>query len=214
MFTERQLDDLREKIRPLIPESRYRHTLGVEKEVRYLASIYLPENEDLCAAAALLHDVTKGIKTADQPEYCVKNGIIPDADATRSPAILHAQTAVHYIGVHFPEFAAPELLQAVRLHTTGDGRMTVADMLLFIADFTEEGRVYDSCVAARKALHAGPEDGEDKIAFLRRIFVLVCDGVLAELLRRSSPIALRTVAARNAALAGEIPCVCDDKDSH
>ena len=148
-FTEKQLDLLREKIKGKMSEFRYGHTLGVERMAVRLSGLYCPEKESLLRAAALLHDITKEKKTDEQIEICTRYGYKLRDDEIGSPAILHAITAALIIPDEHPSFEADEFISAVRWHTTGRGGMTLAEKIIYLADYIEETRKYDECVALR-----------------------------------------------------------------
>jgi predicted HD superfamily hydrolase involved in NAD metabolism len=186
---------LRERVRPFLDENRYRHTLGVEKEIRFLAKLYMTEREEELAAAALLHDITKKMPIQEQIELCRRYG---DYEEVATPQLLHAQSAIPFITAHFSEFATPLILQAVKRHTTGDVGMEVADMLLYLADFTEEGRTYKDCISLRQMLHDGlSSDFCDRMALLHRVLLRAYDLSIGELVEEKRPISVKTIAARN-----------------
>ena len=55
-INEEMLDTLRQRVGTGMSEKRYRHTLGVEREIARLGEIYLPDRIQELRAAALLHD--------------------------------------------------------------------------------------------------------------------------------------------------------------
>ncbi len=202
MITEEMVSVLREEMASYMNEERYNHTLGVEKEMRHLAGIYLPERVTEAAAAGLLHDVTKALSYEEQLKYAEKNGIFLDDDEIQVPPVIHAKTGAHYVKTHFPQFATDELVHAISVHTLADTGMKVLDMLLFLADFTEENRTYEDCVALRKKLYGEMESRtEDKDIFLYELVADACDASLTDLIEMRRPIAVKTVKARNEALS-------------
>ena len=69
------LDALRSEIRSHMDERRYRHTLGVEKEMLYMADGLAPELRYEASLAALLHDITKCLSAEEQKAYCQLHGL-------------------------------------------------------------------------------------------------------------------------------------------
>ncbi|MBQ4137590.1 MAG: nicotinate (nicotinamide) nucleotide adenylyltransferase, partial [Clostridia bacterium] len=53
------LSNVRERVRTMMGKRRFLHTLGVEREINFLAGIYCPEKREKLRLAALLHDITK-----------------------------------------------------------------------------------------------------------------------------------------------------------
>lgn len=150
-FSEERLHALRRAVASRLSAYRLAHSLGVEKEVTALAALYCPEKASMLAAAALLHDLTKEYDEPTQKALLAAAGVTLRPDE-QTPAIWHAMTAPFVIRRDFPDFAVPELLSAVRWHTTGRAGMTLPDALLFLADLTEPGRTFAGCVALRRML--------------------------------------------------------------
>ena len=203
-MNERALDELRLAIKTEMSEERYRHTLGVEKEIRALARYFLPEKETVAAAGALLHDLTKGWSEEEHFAFCMESGLALTEDERKIPALLHAKTAAALIPIRYPEFANEEVLSAVSKHTAACAEMTVTDALLYIADFTEEGREYEACRAARRLLHDGMARGAlPQSRLLRQVLLAIYDASLCALKRLGRPVAKATQEAKEALLAND-----------
>ena len=201
MITEPMLDALRAEMKMRLKEKRFRHTLGVEKEMRALAKIYMPSRIIEAACVGLLHDVTKELSYKEQIELCEKYGIeVPD-DEKNSAALLHAKTGAFYAREHYPDYVTEEMISAIFKHTTADAEMSLLDKLLYLADFIEEGRTYESCIALRTAFYDGISHRmDDKELFLNEILIQSYDYSLAALAREGLYISPATVKAREAAL--------------
>ena len=202
-MTEAQISALREEMRAHMDEKRYAHTLGVEKEMRHLAQTLAPALVPYAAVAGLLHDVTKCLKRDEQLAYCQENGLSVDDDERLAPALLHAKTGAHYARTHYPELVTKEIVDAVDRHTTAHPPLSLLAAMLFVADFTEEGRDYPDCVALRNFLYEKELSGATGLAHFKAVVLKALDLSLYELLRDGRPIAWRTVEARNAMLADE-----------
>ncbi len=174
MYTEEQLSDLRAQVKKVQTEKRFAHTCGVENEAARIAEIFIPEKASELRAAALLHDLTKCIPDSEQVPLCRELGIdITKTDAL-TPQILHGWTAEEMIRLEYPLYAIPEILQAVRYHTTGAPDMTMFDKIIFLSDFIESGRPYPACKSMREAFYNGINK-EDNAEHLDHI---VCDVLL------------------------------------
>lgn len=202
MITEERLSLLRQQIKTDMKPSRYQHTLGVEREMRALARFFLPEMEKEAAAAGLLHDITKAWTEEEQLRFCKARGLKVSEDERLIPALLHAKTAAALIPGLYPDLATEAILSAISKHTAASPVMSVFDALLYIADYTEEGREYPSCKALRQTLHRGMEqtEKEEKAFFLRQILLNTYDESLAALKRLGRTVAVATVEARQALL--------------
>ena len=135
MFDEKKIDDLRDKLAGEMSEFRFRHTLGGEKEAVRLGELYAPDKIPLLRAAALLHDITKENTFEKQLQLCYELGIMLKDSEKSSPKTLHAITGAAVIERDFPEFADPELVSAVRWHTTGKENMSIRDKIIYLADY-------------------------------------------------------------------------------
>lgn len=153
-FDEETLSYLREVVTRELSPYRAAHTLGVERAAREIAKHYLPQQEKLLAAAALLHDITKEYSDGEQLALMAQHGIVLRADEQASPQIWHAITAPLAISKRFPGLAHPALLSAVRWHTTGHAGMTLGEAVIYLADLIEDGRAFADCVALRERFFA------------------------------------------------------------
>ena len=171
-ITRNMLDDLRKLIKGALSDFRRSHTEGVERMAARLARIYAPERENEMRAAALLHDVTKEKKTDEQIAICNRYKYELRKDEIGSPAILHAITASLIIPDEYPDFATDEIISAVRWHTTGRENMSLFEKIIYLADYIEETRKYEECIALRnmffdampeKMTAAGAEQHLDRV---------------------------------------------------
>lgn len=199
-ITAEMADALRERIGSVMSPYRFAHTLGVEKTAIALSKLYCPDKTELLRAAALLHDLTKELDVAGHAEILREFGMSATRDQLSSPATLHSETAALLIPRDYPDYADAELIDAVRYHTTGREGMSLAEKLIYLADYIEETRQFESCVRLREAFFsAEPEKmSEDaRREHLLRIMLASFDMTLEELIREGRNISALTVAARN-----------------
>ena len=181
-------------------EKRRIHILAVEKMAERLGRIYAPEKLDVLSVAALLHDYTKEIPYDRQLAICLENGYIPTDDEMSAPKTLHAITAALLIPKELPEFNDPEVVSAVRWHTTGRAGMTLTEKLIFLADYIDESRKFPDCVTLRHAFFdAEPEkmDMEARLAHLRDVLIISYNMTVSALLEDGKPISRHTVMSLN-----------------
>ncbi len=199
-MNEEMLASLRKDVQGKMSEKRYLHTLGVEAEMRKMAEIYMPSEISVAAAAGLLHDITKAWSSKEQMQYCAENGIPLSEEEKQAPQLLHAKTAAHYIESNMPQFADEALLSAIRKHTTGSPEMSTLDKMLYIADFIEAGREYDSCRKLRQEFWGKIEDAANKERFLNEMLLAAYTLSLEALARMEAVIAPETLLAKEAIL--------------
>ena len=115
-----------DRVRSMLTEKRWRHTCGV-----VLAGLKINENVGLPSekvfVSCLLHDCMKYAET-------VHEGVPRDAIGTK---VLHAFNGAEEARVGFG-ITDPEIVDAVRYHTTGRAGMTTLDKLVYTADMVEE----------------------------------------------------------------------------
>ena len=199
-FDETALDRLRESVSEGMSEKRFRHTAAVEKMAARLGELYAPDKIDILRAAALLHDITKEYSSEKQLQICRKFGIIISKQDILTPKTFHAKTAAALIPTRYPEFADPEVISAVRWHTTGRADMSLLEKIVYLADYIDESRTFPDCVALRNLFwDAVPEkmSPEERDAHLDQVLIRSFDMTLAGLIEDGAPVSDDTFSARN-----------------
>lgn len=127
-----------DSVAPFLTESRLAHVQRVVTMTERLCLHYGQPLDD-ALQAALLHDVLK----SQSPDSLREKGIAISSDLQQLyldyPAVFHALAAPFVLPFFFPSLSN-SVLEAVGLHTTGDADMSLLSMLIYIADFIEEGR--------------------------------------------------------------------------
>ncbi len=200
--TEEQLISLREAIESdaSMSEKRRRHILAVERMAICLGELYVPEKTALLRAAALLHDLTKEYTAEQHTEILRRAGIELKAVELATPKTLHAMSASVLIPTLYPELADPEVISAVRWHTTGHAQMTLTEKLIFLADYIDDSRKFDDCVRLREEFFfAEPEKmtAEERLLHLDRILTLAYKMTISGLVSDGSCIHPDTLYAYN-----------------
>lgn len=136
---------------------RLEHTLGVYRESLWMSKVFGLSEEDsysVCAAA-LLHDIAKILPLEKALLLAEKQGKTLKTDI---PTVIHQYTGAMLALEDFGrDIVNDDILSAIECHTTGKAGMTPLDKMLFVADFTEAGRKYRSCLEFREYLHDGCE---------------------------------------------------------
>ena len=131
----------------LTPE-RYTHVISVRELALDLAKKY-DANLRKVNLAALLHDCAKWMRISEQYEAAANHEIQLDEVERHNPSLLHALIGVEFAVSHF-DVDDPEILNAIRNHTTGSGKMTLIDKILYVADFAEPKRDHPEAHAVRE----------------------------------------------------------------
>lgn len=200
VFTDEALTALRERVGKGMSEKRYRHTLGVERMAARLCGLYCPGQTSELRAAALLHDITKEETLENQLHLCEKFAIMVTPMNVLTPKTFHAKTAAALVPELYPDFATPTVVSAIRWHTTGHADMTLAEQLLYLADYIDDSRTFPDCVALREMFFSAKPDEMDtaaRLAHLSRVMIASFDMTVRGLLEEGAPIDADTVACRN-----------------
>lgn len=199
-INELMLSTLRETVMNAMSAKRFRHTAAVEDMVARLCALFCPEETMKMRAAALLHDITKELDAAEQEALCLQYGLsVTHADRC-APKTFHARTAAAKIEAEMPDFNDPTIVNAVRWHTTGHAGMTLTEKLLYLADYIDASRTFESCVILRRYFFgANPEkmDDAERLELLRKTLLLSYDFTVRDLLDEGRCVARDTMDARN-----------------
>lgn len=130
--------DMKKKLKKVQDKERYAHTKGVMYTASCLA---MAHGYDIQKAmiAGLLHDCAKCIPNEEKLSLCKENKILITAIEAENPFLLHAKLGAHLAETEY-EISDPEILHAIKVHTTGEPDMSILDKIIFIADYIEPGR--------------------------------------------------------------------------
>lgn len=136
-----ELEKINEVLLQSLSERRYQHSLGVAEMAVKLAKRYDADREK-AFLAGLVHDCAKEIPLEEAVSMLQeKYHVTPDAMSLQSPRLLHgilgACIAQSRLGIY-----DPEILDAIRYHTTGKAKMNLLSRIIYIADYIEPNRAY------------------------------------------------------------------------
>lgn len=129
---------LQKKLKKQLDSARFEHTLGVMYTAAALAMTHDVDMQQ-AQVAGLLHDCAKCLSTKKKFKLCAQKGLEITEYEEKNPFMLHARLgavlARDKYGVE-----DPQVLSAIRWHTTGKPEMSALDKIIFIADYIEPGR--------------------------------------------------------------------------
>ena len=141
-----------QKVKGRLPEKRFTHVLGVMSAAAALAKKFgVPE--DKANTAAILHDVAKFSDRDWMREVILSEGMderLLDYHAELWHAPVGAYVAEKEFGV-----TDPDILNAIRYHTTGRPAMSNLEKVIYIADLTEPGRKFSGVEELRRKQEEG-----------------------------------------------------------
>lgn len=175
---------MRKEILSRLSGYRLKHTLGCERAAVMLAKRF-GGDEEKCAFAAILHDITKRLSREEQLYLCENYGIIPCDIEKMEWKMLHGKTAAAIAEKEY--HASADIVHAIAVHTTGCANMTLLDKIIYLADFIEETRDFKGVEPARALARQGIDQA-----------LLYCfDFSLTDLVERGKLIHKDTFEARN-----------------
>ena len=121
----------------LLNPNRVRHVLGCRDTAVELAKRWGADETD-AARAGMLHDITKALDGPLQLTVCQEYGKILDAFSRKYPKTLHALTGSLVAERIFGE--NPQVVAAIRNHTTGRAEMGLLETIIYVADYMEPNR--------------------------------------------------------------------------
>lgn len=125
---------LRERLRP----GRYIHSLGVSEMAGKLAQVHGVDREK-AEIAGLVHDIARDLPPAQLLKLASEFGIMVSRVEESFPELLHPMVGAGLLEFELG-FTDPQILQAVRFHTTGHPGMSTLDKIIYLADLIEPGR--------------------------------------------------------------------------
>jgi len=171
MIDDAVLEDAESYARGRLSDKRYAHTLRVAETAERLAKLHGLDSER-ARLAGLLHDTAREVGKEELLRVAEEDGL-PVGDFERErPILLHgpvaAELAREDLGVE-----DGEILDAVRVHTTGEPGMGPLALALFVADKIEPGReqsgVEDLRELAPVSLHRAARAAlEDSVSYNER----------------------------------------------
>jgi predicted HD superfamily hydrolase involved in NAD metabolism len=164
---------------------RYEHSCAVSAEAVRLAEKYGADAEK-ARFAGLVHDIEKDASASEQLQIMEKYSIILDDVEKYSRKLWHAITGAAVLANEYG-VDDPEIIAAVRYHTTGRAGMSTLEKVIYLADYISADRSYEGVDELREAVDVSLDSG------LRAAY----DFSINELVIKGAALHLDTVRARN-----------------
>ena len=117
---------------------RFIHTLSVAGTASSLAMCYGADLEK-AETAGLLHDCAKCMDVRKMQKVCEKAGLTVSSFEADSGSLLHSK-AGSVLAAEQYGITDPDMINAIRYHTTGRPGMSLLEKIIFVADYIEPGR--------------------------------------------------------------------------
>lgn len=131
-------NEICKRLKKVLDKGRYEHTKGVMYTAGCLAMAHGCAIEP-AMLAGLLHDCAKCIPNDEKIQLCLENDIPITPVEYESPYLLHAKLGAFLAETEY-EVSDPDILHAIRVHSTGSPDMNMLDKIIFIADYIEPRR--------------------------------------------------------------------------
>lgn len=139
---------IKEKLKTMLNEQRYIHSMGVCETAVRLAQTYGADAEK-AYTAGLVHDAAKNLTLDAMFAACKRLNVRLDEIEVENPALIHAVLGGVYIEEQFG-ITDKDIQNAVRYHTTGRAGMSMLEKIIYLADMIEPGRQFDGVEELRK----------------------------------------------------------------
>lgn len=173
-----------EAVRAQMPAKRWKHTLGVMESSIQLAEQYGADPER-AETAAILHDVAKYWPVERMKEIIEQNHLNLNL-LKHDKQLWHSEVGA-FVAEQDYGITDPDILNAIRFHTSGREDMSLLEKIVCLADYIEPGRDFPGVDKIRKLAKVSLEEG----------LVAGFDSTISLLLEKRRVIFPLTVLARN-----------------
>ena len=155
--------------------ARFRHCRDVSQTAVRLAERWDADIEK-ARLAGILHDCARNLKGEELLKTSRQFGMIPSPLELLQPALIHAPLGAIIAERRFG-ISEPQILQAIRRHTTDAPQMTLLDKVIYLSDCIEPGRNFSG---VRKIRDMAVEDLDAAVllAYEHSILFVVANGGL------------------------------------
>ncbi len=181
-------ESLKEVLKQRLNEKRYYHSLCVADEAKRLAEKYGGDIEK-AYLAGLLHDITKNAPDEEHLQIFKQFGIILTDIEQNAKKLWHAMSGALYVK-NILGISDPEIIDAIRYHTTAKADMSLLAKILYLADFTSKDRDYEDVDVIREYVDES----------LGKAFVYALQYSITDLVNQGRAIHPDTVEAYNQAV--------------
>lgn len=190
-YTAMDREALMHAVQMRMSERRFKHVLGVEETAIALAEQF-GESPEKASIAALTHDYAKE-RSDEEFQLAIERGNYENKTELLKygNAIWHGLVGAEFVAREL-NISDEEILNAIRLHTTGAAEMTLLDKIIYVADYIEPGRSFPGVEDARVI---ALRDLDQAVAFETK-------HTLAHLIEAENPVYPKTIETYNRWVAG------------
>jgi len=188
LICEMPIEEIKEKLKQMLSEKRYKHSIGVMEASRKLSGIY-GVNIDKAVLAGLIHDCARDLSVDETFSYCGKYDIKIDSFMKKNPQLLHGKVG-SFMAQELFGVKDPGVLLAVENHTMGREGMDKLSSIVFVSDYIEDGRSFPGVDEIRRIAEVS----------LEKAVVACLDCTISYLIKKGMAIHPQTINTRNWAI--------------
>ena len=138
VITDKKIEEIDSYLIKKLSPERYRHSLSTAETAENICSKFGMDKEK-GFFTGLIHDIAREYDDKEIINICSKGGENINEQELKDPVLLHGKAGAVLLKEKF-NITDEEILNAVRVHTTGSKGMSSIAKVLFIADYIEPGR--------------------------------------------------------------------------
>ena len=138
---------LREKLQ----DARFQHSRNVADSAVILAEQNGADTEK-AYICGLLHDIEKNAPPEEQKRYMLQLGDDLPKHVLENPKLWHAPAGAAFVRDELG-ITDPEMVRAIKYHTTGRPGMTMLEKVIYVADFISSERDYPGVERVRETAY-------------------------------------------------------------
>jgi predicted HD superfamily hydrolase involved in NAD metabolism len=177
-------------VKKQMPEHRYQHTLGVKETAIQLALQYQVD-EKQAELAAIFHDYAK-YRDKQEMKSIIEQQQLGDDLLHFNKELWHAPVGAYLVEKEVG-ITDPEILDAIRFHTSGRPNMTKLEKIIYLADYIEPGRHFPGVDEVREFARLD----------LDKALIQAVQNTITFLLKKNQPIFPLTVLTYNNLISKE-----------
>ncbi|MGX4600899.1 bis(5'-nucleosyl)-tetraphosphatase (symmetrical) YqeK [Faecalimicrobium sp. JNUCC 81] len=180
------LENINSKLKEMLPEKRFNHSLNVATCAAKLSEIYNYDKEK-AYLAGIAHDCAKYLNKEEVKYYVNKYNINLDSLEKDNLALSHSVIG-SYIAKYELNIENDDIINAIKYHTTGKENMDILEKIIYIADLIEEGRDFPGVEKLRELTYSGK---------LNEALIVSFNNTIKFVIDNNQMIHPRTIDARN-----------------
>lgn len=141
------VEEIKNKLKTLVNEKRYNHSLLVAEEAKKLAKIYNVD-EDKAYLTGLCHDIAKDFTYEENKKWIEKYKLDSNLLDKNYEKLIHADVGALVVKEWYG--FDDEMCNAIKYHTLGNNIMTTFEKIIFIADKIGRNKLSNELIQVKK----------------------------------------------------------------